>query len=151
MGSDNDFIAAIVSAPGNEVPRDEYADWLKAQGDPRSGYLHAEKEWVKSQSDQAGTRLRILAREFDPVWVARVSRPPVGICADHVPFHDPMPKQVRPALQPSDLAWLEKRFAITLPAEYQAFLLNYNGGRPEPGHYRLTGRTYDPWRYENLL
>jgi uncharacterized protein (TIGR02996 family) len=151
MGTDNDFIAAIVSAPGNDVAREEYADWLKAQGDPRSGYLHAEMEWAKTRSDRAETRLRRMAREFDPVWVARVSRPPMGICADHVCVHDPGPTKIRPALQPSDLAWLEKRFGISLPADYQAFLLNYNGGRPEPDHYRITGRAYDSWCYESLL
>jgi hypothetical protein len=43
------------------------------------------------------------------------------------------------------------RFGITLPADYQAFLLNYNGGWPEPGHFRLPGRTYQPWSYEVLL
>jgi SMI1 / KNR4 family (SUKH-1) len=151
MSSDNDFIAAIVSARGNDAPREEYANWLEARRDPRSGYVHAEKEWAKTKSNEAETRLRRLAREFDAVWAARVSRPPMGICADHVRFHDPGHTEIRPALTQVDLAWLEKRFGITLSPDYQAFLLNYNGGRPEPGHYRLTGRSYDPWRYENLL
>jgi uncharacterized protein (TIGR02996 family) len=150
MSSDNDFIAAIVSAPGKDAPREEYADWLKTRRDPRSGYLRAEKEWARARSTGAETRLRELAREFDPVWVARVTRPPVGICADHVRFHDPGPTKIRPTLQPADLVWLEKRFGVTLPADYQAFLLNYNGGWPEPGHYRFPERTYDPWRYEAL-
>jgi uncharacterized protein (TIGR02996 family) len=69
MSSDDDFIAAIVSAPGNDVPREEYAEWLEAQRDPRSLYVHAEKEWAKTRSNEAETRLRRLAREFDLVWV----------------------------------------------------------------------------------
>ena len=150
MSSDNDYIAAIVAAPGNDVARREYAEWLKAQHDPRSDYLQAEIEWAKTKSYEAETPLRKLAGEFDPVWIARVSRPPVGICADHVRFHDPGPAYIRPVLQEADLAWVEKRFGITLPADYQAFLLNYNGGWPEPYHFRLTGRTYDPWCYEKL-
>jgi uncharacterized protein (TIGR02996 family) len=151
MSRDNDFLAAIVAAPGNDVPRQDYADWLKAQGDPRSGYVRAEIDWAKTKSKETERRLRRLAAEFDPVWVARVSRPPMGICADHLRFHDPGPTYIRPALQPSDLAWLQKRFRITLPADYQAFLLNCNGGWPEPGHYRFPDRTYDPWRYELLM
>jgi hypothetical protein len=150
MSADNDFIAAIVSARGSDLPREEYADWLKARRDPRSGYLYAEQEWARTRSTEAQTRLRGLAREFDPVWVARVSRPPLGICVDHVRFNDPQPTRIRPRLQTADLDWLEKRFGITLPADYRAFLLNYNGGWPEPGHYRFPERTYDPWRYECL-
>jgi uncharacterized protein (TIGR02996 family) len=152
MTHDKDFLAAIVAAPGNEAPRQAYADWLRAQGDPRSDYVQAEMAWARTRSDEAEGRLRGRAVEFDPVWAARVSRPPVGICADHVRFHRPLwATQSRPVLRPSDLAWVETRFGITLPADYQAFLLNYNGGRPEPGHFRFPGRTYEPWSYEWLL
>src|SRR5262245_34734324 len=103
MTSDNDFIAAIASAPGNDVPREKYADWLEARRDPRGSYVHAEKEWAKTKANEAETRLRRLAKEFDPVWVARVSRPPLGICADHVRFHDPGPTNIRPTLKQADL------------------------------------------------
>ena len=51
-------------------------------------------------------------------------------------------------LTPADLDWVERRFSLTLPADYRAFLLNYNGGNPEPGHFRIPGRPYDPGYYE---
>lgn len=37
-----------------------------------------------------------------------------------------------PQLQPRDIQALERRLGATLPAEYAAFLLRSNGGRPEP-------------------
>jgi hypothetical protein len=91
-------------------------------------------------------RMSQLVSGLDPVWVARVSRPPHGVCCDRVRFSDP--GEPRPTLTPADLDWVERRFNLTLPADYRAFLLNYNGGNPEPGHFRIPGRPYEPASYE---
>jgi hypothetical protein len=87
-----------------------------------------------------------LARGLDPVWVARVSRPPLGVCCDRVRFTDP--GKQRPTLTASELDWLERRFQLTLPVDYRAFLLNYNGGNAEPDHFRIPNRQYAPGDYE---
>jgi hypothetical protein len=58
------------------------------------------------------------------------------------------PGEPRPTLTPADLDWVERRFHLTLPADYRAFLLLYNGGIPAPDHFRIPGRQYDPGYYE---
>ena len=82
------FIAAIIAAPRDDGPRQAYADWLEERRDPRSEYLRAEWEWAKAKNGEAEARLRQIAARFDKVWVARVSRPPGGVCADHSRFRD---------------------------------------------------------------
>jgi uncharacterized protein (TIGR02996 family) len=160
---DEAFIRGIVDSPGDDTPRLVYADWLDDRADPRGPYLRAEAETVRRwreagpnpigrlNDDIAGfkqgvDRMSRLTTGLDPVWVARVSRAPFGACCDHVRFSDP--GEPRPALTPADLDWVEKRFELTLPADYRAFLLNYNGGNPEPGHFRIPGRPYEPGYYE---
>ena len=41
----------------------------------------------------------------------------------------------------ADLDALEERLRITLPAEYRAWLLKYNGGRPVPGTFQYKHET----------
>jgi hypothetical protein len=68
------------------------------------------------------------------------------VCCYRIRFRDP--GEPRPTLTPADLDWIERRFQLTLPADYQAFLLNYNGGNPDPDHFRIPGRQYEPGYYE---
>jgi uncharacterized protein (TIGR02996 family) len=147
---DDPFIATIVAAPGDDATRLSYADWLEQRGDPRGEYLRAEAAWARTRDRADDARLRVMAAKLDAVWVARVSRSPVGVCADHVQLRDP-PDNSRPRLSASDLDWIEHRFAITLPPDYRAFMQNYNGGGVEPGQYRIPGRTYGNWEYEVVL
>src|SRR5439155_11828794 len=99
---DEAFIRAVVDSPGDDLPRLVYADWLDDRSDPRGPYLRAELEWAKPwRSGERPTdspELREMAAEFDPVWVARVSRPPMGACCEHVRF-----EHRRPATTPESL------------------------------------------------
>jgi uncharacterized protein (TIGR02996 family) len=119
---DEAFIRAIVDSPGDDTPRLVYADWLDDRGDPRGKYLRAEA------AIPGRTNLCERVAGLDPVWVARISRPPVGVCADSVRFHG-----CGVALRPADLEKTERRIGVKLPLEYCAFLLNWNGGVPCPG------------------
>ena len=118
--SDEAFVRAIIDAPGDDTPRLVYADWLDDRSDPRGAYLRAEREAVDTGDT---VRLRELAVGLDPVWVARVRLPPVGVCCDGFAWS----KRGTPASD-EDIARFETRFGATLPPEYRAFLLNYNGG-----------------------
>src|SRR5262245_7234302 len=120
MSEDEAFIRAIVDSPGDDTARLVYADWLDERDDPRGTYLRAEHEAVAT-GDIA--RLRQLAVGLDPVWVARVSMPPVGVCVEHVELTG---RGTR--VDESDIASVEQRLGIQLPADYRAFILNYNGG-----------------------
>jgi uncharacterized protein (TIGR02996 family) len=152
------FIRAIVDSPGDDLPRLVYADWLDDRDDPRGAYLRAECEAVGT-GDIA--RLKDLGTGLDPLWVARVSRPPIGVCCDHIGI-----AKCAIQLRPGDLDQVEQRFALKLPAEYRAFLLNYNGGRsklnslPHPEYDRVAcelqrwtslNPVQEPWACENLL
>jgi uncharacterized protein (TIGR02996 family) len=139
MGEDEAFIRAIVDGPGDDLPRLVYADWLDDRGDPRGPYLQAEREAVET-GDVA--RLRELAAGLDPVWVARVSRPPVGVCCDRVGF-----ERRRPRTTSAALAALERRFNLQLSSEYQAFLLNYNAVSSDSALYRTTSGYCYPLLY----
>jgi uncharacterized protein (TIGR02996 family) len=133
VSDDEAFIRVIVDRPGDDLPRLVYADWLDERGDPRGEYLHIEMELVKeAKKPQAdGTVVfqwvELSDSGLDPVWAARVSRPPVGVCCDHVRFTE-RGRQ----LTSDDIRAAEQALSVQLPAEYQAFLLNYNGGRPDP-------------------
>lgn len=117
MTEDEAFIRAIVDNRGDDISRLVYADWLDDRDDPRGAYLRAEHGAAGS------VQLRELAMSRDPVWVARVSRPPLGVCCDELTWSE------RGAIvDGADLNRFETRFGITLPPQYRAFLLNYNGG-----------------------
>ncbi|MBO0700289.1 MAG: TIGR02996 domain-containing protein [Zavarzinella sp.] len=137
MTNDEAFIRAIVDAPGDDAPRLVYADWLDERGDPRGAYMRATVIWGRRLHDvetreKAERQLRHAARSLDPVWVCRLTPPPLGVCCDRVRFHDcgsPIPA--------GRIDQLEARLRIRLPPDYRAFLLNYNGGTPEPDVYQV--------------
>ena len=124
------FLAAILGAPADEVVRLAYADWLEERSDPRGRYLRAEVGVFQPAAGVPNTahdRLSELADGLDPVWVARVSRPPVGVCCAGVRFVD-YPGRSRPGLGPEAFALLDRWLGPAWPPAYRAFLLNYNGG-----------------------
>jgi uncharacterized protein (TIGR02996 family) len=118
MTDDEAFVRRIVDSPGDDAPRLVYADWLDDRGDPRGAYLRAEA----AHPGDVG-RLDPLAAGLDAVWVARVSRPPVGVCIDAVEMMDTGPR-----LNPGDIRAAESRLGVEIPADYEGFLLNHNGG-----------------------
>src|SRR5262249_32328677 len=96
-----------------------YADWLDDRSDPRGTYLRAEREAVVTGDI---TKLRELAGGLDPVWVARVSLPPLGVCCERFELRD------RGLLVTgAEIKEVEQRIGVLLPADYRGFLLNYNG------------------------
>jgi uncharacterized protein (TIGR02996 family) len=126
------FIRAVVDHPGQDTPRLVYADWLDDHGAPdRAAYLRAEAEWAApwrtGVRPAEPTDLRRAAAGLDPLWVARVSRPPGGVCCDHIHFVEP-----GPALTGADLDAVEVGLGGRLPTEFRAFLLTSNGSRPMP-------------------
>src|SRR5262249_26022342 len=59
---------------------------------------------------------------LDPVWVARVSLPPLGVCCERFELRD------RGLLvTDAEIKEVEQRIGVLLPADYRGFLLNYNG------------------------
>jgi uncharacterized protein (TIGR02996 family) len=137
MTDDEAFIRAIVDRPGDDLPRLVYADWLDERGDPRGEYLRAEMENVRRFQESSNAQHLMmwlatagrLAEPLDPVWVARVSRPPVGVCCDHIRF-----TESGPPLAAADVETFERRIGGQLATDFRAFLLNYNGGKPDPPH-----------------
>ena len=124
MNEDEAFIRAIVDSPGDDLPRLVYADWLDDRDDPRGTYLRAEYEAVETGDPFQLWKLWDLTVALDAVWVARVSRPPVGACIDRAIVSDRGPH-----LTTDDVASAGRALGVELPAVYQASLLNYNGGR----------------------
>jgi uncharacterized protein (TIGR02996 family) len=120
MTDDEAFIRVILDSPGDEAPRLVYADWLEERGDPRSAYLRAEREAVKTGDT---SELAKLAVGLDPVWVARVTLPPLGVCCEHIQIRDR-----GPVITAKEIEQFELKCGIRLPHDYRAFLLNYNGG-----------------------
>lgn len=142
------LLRAVVDAPGDDAPRLVYADWLEEHGHPeRAEYLRFEVKLAHHLRGAALDReaiIRWLANEFNqsqivlnvcPCWLARVSRPPMGVCCEHITFADPSPDRIRPAVSVEGIWAIDDR--LFLPKDYQAFLLNYNGGRPRPATFRL--------------
>ncbi|MBY0460291.1 MAG: TIGR02996 domain-containing protein, partial [Gemmataceae bacterium] len=136
MNEDEAFIRAIVDSPGDDTPRLVYADWLDDRDDPRGPYLRAECEWGRAWREGHppgdATALRAMAAGLDPVWVARVSRAPIGVCFETKLFvHDLTElagRDVAPHATEEAIKAIETEFDIVFPPEYRAFLLNYNGG-----------------------
>jgi uncharacterized protein (TIGR02996 family) len=122
---DEAFVRAVVDGRGDEMPRLAYADWLDERDDPRGQYIRAEHAWVRTRRKKK--TVVELAEAFDAVWVARVSRPPVGACCEHLRFVD-----CGPRVTAKKIAAAEKKLGCEFPAAYRAFLLNYNAGTVEP-------------------
>jgi uncharacterized protein (TIGR02996 family) len=119
------FLRDILAHPEDDTPRLIYADWLDDHGQPeRAEFLRAE---YRLEAGLAPVRqrapLRKLARSLEAVWVARVSRSPLGVSLRS--------RRFVPAEQPTTekaIRAAERRFGMQFPAHYRAFLLNYNGG-----------------------
>jgi uncharacterized protein (TIGR02996 family) len=124
---DEAFIRAIVDAPGDDAPRLVYADWLDERDDPRGAYMRAETEWAQPwrQGDRPpySAHLLNLASPLESIWVARISRPPMGVCLDRFEIRDSGPH-----LALDDVKEFERRTQIDMPDALAAFLLNQNGG-----------------------
>lgn len=145
MNEDEAFIRAIVDGPGDDLPRLVYADWLDDRSDPRGSYLRAEAEWAKpwheGKQPEDSPTLRATAAALDPVWVARVSRPPKGVCFERVQFRY---DRTKPATETAVDA-LANEFGVIFPPEYRAFLLNYNGGWNGPEGAEYDGAADEWW------
>jgi uncharacterized protein (TIGR02996 family) len=142
MTDEEPFIRAIVDSPGDETPRMVYADWLEERGDPRGAYLRAEQEAARTGDT---SKIQELAAGLDPVWVARVTLPPLGVCCEHVQI-----RERGPAIDAYDIKQFEQRFDITLPNDYRAFLLNYNGGIIDEFPYETpSGEIISVWGLEH--
>jgi uncharacterized protein (TIGR02996 family) len=133
VSEDEAFIRKVVDSPGDDLPRLVYADWLYERDDPRGAYLRAEVEWAKTKSGGPKSKsfaekkrlesgLRRRAARLDDLWVARVSRTPIGVCIRNRIF-----AFTGPLVTSADIRTHESEIP-DCPNEYQAFLLNYNGG-----------------------
>ena len=124
---------AIVDAPADESARLAYAEWLEERADPRGRYLREELNVFRHRSGGApvvNDLLQQMAIGLDPVWVARISRPPVGVCCDKLQLKYPW--GTPPRIEPTAFDVMQNWMTTDLPPEYRAFLLNYNGGKPDP-------------------
>jgi uncharacterized protein (TIGR02996 family) len=135
VSDDEAFIRAIVDRPGDDLPRLVYADWLDERGDPRGEYLRAEMVWAKAPTHGDEEDIIKSTVGLDPVWAARISRPPVGVCCDHIRLTGEGP----PA-SAADLDQLETTLDLRLPVAYRAFLLNHNGGVPSASFFHNPAR-----------
>ncbi len=50
-----------------------------------------------------------------------------------------------PPITSADIESVESRIGIRLPADYKAFLLKYNGGRPTPNAFPIEGLANNPF------
>lgn len=80
---ENAFLAAIRTAPDDNLPRLVYADWLDEQNKPGGAFLRRECEAVKidSTTDEwwvAMHELREAGQDLEEEWIAAVSRIPLG-------------------------------------------------------------------------
>jgi uncharacterized protein (TIGR02996 family) len=123
MNEDEAFIRTIVDSPGNDTARLVYADWLDDRDDPRGAYVRAEHKWAKDRKSAAAKKLRTQAQALNAEWGARISRPPIGVCVEA-----PLFRRAKKLAAPGAIEKVERKYGITFPADYRAFLLNYNGG-----------------------
>src|SRR5262245_24830604 len=142
MTEDEVFVKAILDSPGDETPRLVYADWLDEHDDPRGSYLRIESKWAAPWRDGKAPAdspdVKTAGTTLDRLWVTRLTRPPIGVCCDHLDFHCGKAR-----LSADTLAKVEKKINNPLPADYRAFLLNYN---PALRSVRLRGRHPDTSR-----
>lgn len=134
---DDAILTQILHSPADSNVRSAYADTLRQRHDPRADYVEQELQWAATRQASDVSKLRDWGAAIDPIWAARISRPPVGVCCDRVRFLEDA-RQAKPRVSPADLRWLESRFQVALPADYRAFLLNYNGGVPDPNRLLLS-------------
>ncbi len=129
MTDDEAFVRAIVDRPGDDRPREEYAAWLAGRGDGRAAYLRAEAEAVRTGDV---SRMRELAAELDYVWVARVSRPPAGVCCEHLAL-----SKYERNVEPEEVDEAGAELGVRIPPGLRALLLNYNLGHLHSGPFVL--------------
>lgn len=134
---DEAFLTEILADPANTTIRREYAKLLRSVDPLRSEYLNLEISWTLSRTACALSAVESCAATLDPIWVARISRPPVGVCSTHILLQHGDCGRERLKVTAEHLVWLESRFNVTLPLDYRAFLLNYNGGSPDPNVLRI--------------
>jgi len=131
MTEDEAFIRAILAHTGDDTPRLVYADWLEDHSDPRAAYLRAEAGWAKpwrtGERPADSPELRQMTAGLDPVWMARVSRPPLGVCCDHFQWSERWPNA-----DDSEVQAVERETGVTLPPDFRGFLLNNNGAHLLP-------------------
>lgn len=125
MSEDDALLRTVIDRVGDDTARFVYADWLDERDDPRGPFLRAEVEWARTRDDD--NTVRAFAAHLDPLWVARVSRPPLGVCCDRFTFADCGPQQT-----PDSIDTAEALLGCTFPVPYRTFLLNYNPGRVVP-------------------
>jgi uncharacterized protein (TIGR02996 family) len=148
MTEDEAFVRAIVDSLGDDTPRLVYADWLDDHADPRGPYLRAELEWAKpwrsGERPADNPELLAMVVGLDPVWVARVSRPPLGVCIDHLRFAEAASGVGVDELRAFEAEHIARRAKYGgrptplfqgLPADYHAFMLNRNGGLCPPAGF----------------
>jgi hypothetical protein len=68
------------------------------------------------------------------MWVARVSRAPIGVRCEQVRF-----KRDEPGVDLAAIEKYEQEIEVQLPPDYRAFLLSYNGGVPNPNGFPIPG------------
>ncbi|WP_439627963.1 TIGR02996 domain-containing protein [Gemmata sp.] len=132
MTEDEALIRAVVDNPGDDTPRLVYADWLDDRDDPRGPYLRAEHEWAATHDPSERETLRQMAKALDPVWVARVSRPPIGVCCDHLRL-----SATGEVNGSEDIDAAGKELDVNLPPQLRALLLNYSIGHLRGGPFVL--------------
>jgi uncharacterized protein (TIGR02996 family) len=152
MSDEAAFLAAISAAPADDTARLVYADWLDDHSDPRGPYLRAECAWAKlwgRSKRVASPELRRLAAQLDSVWVARVSRPPAGVC-----IQDPLFRRSPPVTE-EQIEALAAEFGVIFPPQYQAFLLASNGfsdkSASEDDPFEVLGSVTDVAEYARWL
>jgi uncharacterized protein (TIGR02996 family) len=126
VSEEDALLRAVLDRRGDDTARLVYADWLDERADTRGAFLRAELKWARTGKKE--NALRKLAEPLDAVWVARVTRPPLGVCADRIAIGSTH----APATAP-DLDTAEKQLGFALPAEYRALLMNFNGACPAIG------------------
>lgn len=135
MVEEEAFLRRIIDSSGDDLSRLIYSDWLEEREDPRAQFLRAEVEWAKPWKDgQRPTdpiKLRAVASDLDPLWVARLSRPPLGVCCDHI-----VVKHSGTHLSAAVLEECQRRLNVNFAIPLTAMLLNRNGGRPRASIYR---------------
>jgi uncharacterized protein (TIGR02996 family) len=141
------LLRGMIDRPGDDTARLVYADWLDERDDPRGAYLRAEHAWARASgaADAVRALAELRATKLDPLWVTRVSRPPLGVFLDHVRF-DCSGVDSGPPLVAEDLNAFEKKLRVKLPLPYRAFMLNRNGGYPYPDRIEEKGTEWEEWR-----
>src|SRR5947207_533207 len=69
MNTENDLLQAFRANPQDAAARQAYIEWLEQRRDPRGEFLR-----LQGEVSRLTTRLRELAQQIDPDWLAEVGR-----------------------------------------------------------------------------